>query len=709
LSAPPSAPTTPQADNESAATFAWLTRAIDSKLVRQAWRETRDDMRRPVDQRIIAGAYWYSDPWLVKGATPSAVVAVAPTWNPPDALDEWPTFDVERVVEAIGIAAQRTRHEALGKVLDATVQVDSGDAAAAVGRFYQMEDEIERHGDARMVQGEHLRAWLTTAVGPLLRGGLLTPRVADEDLAWVTANRLALPFQFELPTEWTAMNRYEEKHLDVLYNLKMAEAAPAPFDPAGVRVGQGEPWRESWGWLSRDIGFEEMHESVQLTARVMRRVAVVEGLMRALRSEHGELATVALAVVRRWLLALQAMTWLEAAAVGAWKEVRPQDLACFAFGSVRPDWPRRVVAVSHRSADVKPALVTMRAWRSSRFAIDASYVPAWETNNGMVWALFGATPAIARVHSPGYDESVWCRREAELMEYLIEHADFLSDRFVLDLEQSAVRSLDNAYTVWDVGDMPEPGIAPAFSEFPPLSQVWTPWGMPDWEVKMFRASAALRAMNVLLGPDPEVTNQVVAVFLRGKHDLPSPVPTNNPGGWGEYAAVFLDLQAALGSDASEPAVRLPSDYGAEVLYDGELLDRVPDLSSGEPALGDVLVALEFLRTEWPILVDQSGRLLALNCRGLSRETFAGDEQLSLHRGLLAIRLPVPLWVIQTAGQAVETWGLPGDPPIFTEHTPNQFSWMMEIFVERSVMQARYAQDSGLELSTALQRLCREGR
>jgi hypothetical protein len=43
----------------------------------------------------------------------------------------------------------------------------------------------------------------------------------------------------------------------------------------------------------------------------------------------------------------------------------------------------------------------MRAWRSSRFAIDASYVPAWETNNGMVWALFAAIPAIARVHSPG--------------------------------------------------------------------------------------------------------------------------------------------------------------------------------------------------------------------------------------------------------------------------------------------------------------------
>ena len=431
--------------------------------------------------------------------------------------------------------------------------------------------------------------------------------------------------------------------------------------------------------------------------------------MRALRSDYRELATVALAVLRRWLLALKAMTWLETASLARWDDIRPQDLACFAFSSVRPDWPRRVVAVSHRSADVKPALVTMRAWRSSRFAIDASFVPAWETNNGMVWALFGATPAIARVHSSGYYESVWCRREAELMQYLIERADFVSDRLVLDLEQSALRSLDKAYTVWNVSDVPQ-AIEAAFSEFPPLSQVWTPSPMPDWEVKMFRASAALRAMNVLLGPDPDLTNEVVGVFLRGRHDLPFSPPTNNPGGWDDYASIFIDLQGALGADATEPALRVPPDYGNEVLYDDELLERVPDLSSGEPALGDVLVALEFLRTEWPILVDQrQGRLLAVNCRGLSRETFAGDDRLSVHRGLLAIRLPVPIWVIQTAGQEVETWGLPGDPPIFTEHVPNQFSWMMEIFVERSVMQARYPQDSSLELSSTLRLLCRQGQ
>ena len=154
-----------RATNQRRRSPGWRARSIRSS-VQNAWRQIRVDMRQPVEQRIVAGVDWYSDPWLVKGATPSGLLgAVAPTWNPPDALDEWPAFDVERVVEAIGVAAQRTRREALAGVPEATVHVGSGDAAAAVERFVQMESEIQRHGDVRMVQGEHLRAWLTTATG----------------------------------------------------------------------------------------------------------------------------------------------------------------------------------------------------------------------------------------------------------------------------------------------------------------------------------------------------------------------------------------------------------------------------------------------------------------------------------------------------------------------------------------------------------------
>lgn len=106
--------------------------------------------------------------------------------------------------------------------------------------------------------------------------------------------------------------------------------------------------------------------------------------------------TMALAVVRRSLLTLKVMTWLEAALPDTWKVVRPQDLECFAFNALKPEWPRRLLGISHRSADVKAALIKMKVWRSSRCGIDANYVPAWETNTGMMWGLFAAAPAIAR-------------------------------------------------------------------------------------------------------------------------------------------------------------------------------------------------------------------------------------------------------------------------------------------------------------------------
>jgi hypothetical protein len=468
-------------------------------------------------------------------------------------------------------------------------------------------------------------------------------------------------------------------------------------------------WRENWDWLSEDIGFAEMREVVQLTAQIMRCVPIVKGLMRALSSERPELRTLALAVVRRWLLTLKAMSWLEASALESWSHVRAQDLACFAFGALKPDWPRRIMAVSHRSADVKPVLRTMRLWNSSRCAVDASYVPAWETNTAMVWGLFGATPAIVRVRSPAYADSVWCLREAELAEHLVKRRDFASNRWVLDIDVARLESLDDAYAVWDPADDPAPAEQPSlFREFPPPIQVWTPPPMPVWHVAMLRASAALRAINVMLG-DPELANQVVDLLLQ-RPDLPGPAPTNNPTAMREYATIFEELQAELGDAPQDVAIRLPPGYDAnQTRLDDELLGRLPDLSTGAPALRDVLVALEFLRIDWPMWVDAGyGRFLALNCRGLSRELLFEDEHFSLYRGLLNVRLPIPLWIIQSGGQGMENWDLPGDFPIFTEYFDSQFSWMMEGFVEPRQVQSHYPENSGLVLSPALQQLCQQG-
>ena len=626
-------------------------------------------------------------------------------------LDEWPSFGVDRLVATLATEARRTRVQAL---LNGPASPQDGSAAdgdAAIARFLEMESEIQWHGDVRMIQGEHLRAWLRASVGPLLLGVTLERGQDADVLTEIVMARLALPFSRELPSAWRLANELEEKRLDLLYNLTFDPTGElVPRDAGDIRVGQGEVWRESWGWLSRDIDFAHMHEAVQLAARIMRCEPVVEGLMRALSSERGELRTVALGVLRRWLLALRSMSWLEASALETWSEVRAQDLACFAFSALKPEWPRRIMSVSHRSADAKPALSTMRLWRSSRCAIDASYVPSWETNTGMIWGLFGATPAIVRVRSPTYADSLWCRREAELAEHLVERRDFLSNRWVLDIDVARVRVLDDAYTVWDAGGEASPALRGLLPEFPPQCEVWTPPPMPVWELAMLRASGALRAINEFLGGDGALVNQFVTDVLLREPDFPGPAPTNNPTGWREYATIFQELQAHAGGTAEAVAITLPAGYGdEEARLDRELSERIPDLSSGAPALRDVLVALEFLRTEWRVATDQGhGRFLALDCRGISREQLIQDARYSLHRGLISLRLPVPLWIIQSAGQGVDGWGLPEDFPIFTEHLEHQFSWMLQISFDRRDAQSNFPRESKLALSPAMQRLCREG-
>jgi hypothetical protein len=63
-------------------------------------------------------------------------------------------------------------------------------------------------------------------------------------------------------------------------------------------------------------------------------------------------------------------------------------------------------------------------------------------------------------------------------------------------------------------------------------------------------------------------------------------------------------------------LQLPAGYGPDdVAEDVELCGRIPDLSPAAPRLGDMLVAVEFLRATWPALVSQGrGRFLGVNLR-----------------------------------------------------------------------------------------------
>jgi hypothetical protein len=708
--------------SESAATYAWLEASLgllgtSPDLATRLWADVRDRMRNRADvqQNFVYTTDWPSDYWIAKGARTS-IWTFAATWDPPEGLSAWPSFDIERLV-ASGFPGTVARTAYSPPPAAASDELGTRDSADAALQFIAMESEIERHGDPTMVHGEHVRAWLKCAVGDFLMALLLSPEADEELLRNETVSRLSTPLNVDLPGPlWLAANEFEEKTLEVLYNLQVGDDGQVlPPDWPNIRVGQGEGWRQSWDWLSVDVDLSVMRHAIRTAARIMRCTPVVQALVAAAGLAESRLSVIALAVVRRWLLTLRVMHWLEAATDSNWRDVRPQDLACFAFSAVKPEWPRRVLAVSHRSPDAKPTLRATSLWWSGLCALDASYVPAWETNTGMVWSLFGACPMISRLASDRYADSVWCRRESELSQYLRDHSDFMAGRWLIDVPLADVSALDKAFVTWrgqsEESFSPLPQGGGRFREFPPACTVWTPTALPAWETKLLRASAALRTINdhvAAAGGDATLTNTIAEFLTRGI--LPPPdfsAPTNNPDGWLAYAAIFQELVNACGLDPHELPIRLPDDYTIEARpIDADLVTRVPDLSSGVPALGDCLVALEFFRTWWPLMVEERyGTFLAINCRDINRDEWTSAEQLSLHRGLLSVRAPVPVWIIQNAGQQVENWGLPGDRPIFTEYLPDQFTWMDEAFLDQRGMQARFPADSGLQFSTALRTVC----
>jgi hypothetical protein len=555
-----------------------------------------------------------------------------------------------------------------------------------------------------MVFGEHVRAWLSTALGHLLKAILLTPWDGTNKLFTGAISRLQFPLQVQLPGSWA--NDFEDRRLELLYNLTVNEQGDL-VRPLGMRVGQGEAWREHWGWLSHDVTPASALQAVRLAAHLMRSPSLLLALAQGFSTNERYLQLVSLAVFRRWLLTLKTMTWLEAALQHSWEFARPQDLCCFAFNATKPEWPRRVLAISHRSADIKPILIEMKLWQSSRCAIDANYAPSWETNTGMMWGLFSAVPVIARIDSPGYRDSIWCRREKEITDYLAEGCDFRSDRWLLDVPDTQLRGLDAVSVSWTANDDNVSRGLPLTS-FPPLCCVWSPGPLPGWEVKLLRAAGALRVMSVFLS-DPGLVNQVADHLYTG-HLLPPPAPTNNPNGWEAYASIFADLRSILPNLPDRLPIHLPANYSPDdQLVDNLLSERIPDLSTATYDVRDVLVALEWLRTEWPMMVEERrGDFTMINCQELTEELWTQRIELSLLRGLTSVRTPGPIWFLQRAGQTVENWPLVGERPIFTEHVSNQFRWLLEISLDRHDAQSRYPVDSGLELAPELIELCTKG-
>ena len=266
----------------------------------------------------------------------------------------------------------------------------------------------------------------------------LTPQVELVVLAKKVVRRLGIIQH--VAGQWNLLDQLGDRQLEVLYNARMLPDGQLSF--GAVRVGQSEWWRDHWDALAFDIGAEDTLDAVQMGAKLLRcRALIVElavctcfgrGPAQDARdccptpvapdpSGHGVARSRSAALV-----------------------VRHTAQGPLLLRSERDEAGLATACCRHQPSieGCKAVLRSMYAWRAGRIAVDANYVPSWETNIGMIWGLFAATPAIVRIHSPNYRESVWCRRELELTEYVLKQSDFLSQRWIIDLEQPELRRLD---------------------------------------------------------------------------------------------------------------------------------------------------------------------------------------------------------------------------------------------------------------------------
>ena len=254
-------------------------------------------------------------------------------------------------------------------------------------------------------------------------------------------------------------------------------------------------------------------------------------------------------VLRRWLLSLKALAWLVGMLSHEWQWVRVWDLSCSAFASISPTWPRPRIAISHRSGDVKSILHNSAFWGSADTAIDAQKVPAWETNTGMIWQLFAATPIIARVNSPNYQTSVWCMREFEMSQFFVDSMDFLQDRRIINLVPNQLFDIATSF------EAPHPRSQSLLAskrdqDFPPTVFVLVVPQLEELISKLFAAIATLRLLHFLIRDTGHV-NKLGADLTQGR-EVDLPAPTNNlvhllglhtPSCFGHYATRLTEVHS----------------------------------------------------------------------------------------------------------------------------------------------------------------------
>jgi hypothetical protein len=657
---------------------------------------------------------WEQDWFLAKYATEDPALGIISQYLPPVDFTAFPMFDLDARIEGLlaipGLAVTRSRAKV--QVLSLFEQPAQGPATLKDGmnEFDELRKRIQAHRDPAMTELNHVLAWVHLALGYLFSGIALTPVEGDNvdpHLQWCARRWSLIWNEHDWDETHMPLPELIQWKLDVFYGAEIRK------DGKGIamhpsRQGQPLQWREHWNWLSVDVDPELAVAAVQLAARLIISIPVCLFLQAKLREAEERVTTghlMAIVILRRWILQLQTMMWLETALKHSWQDIRPQDLVTFAFSALRPHWPRRLFGLSHRSMDVKSALSTTVAWHNFRYSIDATFVPHWETNVSTVWGLFSTTPALIRVPSEHYEKSDWCRRERELFEYL-KQDDFLDGRYLIELPQPQVASLDAALPAQATAEG-----SPLFKigGFPRLTSVFRLFPYEPWEAKLLACAAAVRILFLRL-LDRDLTRTACLRLALGSVP-PSGFPplTNHPDGWSSVMRLLADFHRDWADNIDTfPLAMLVEKYTPEELQrELDYEDTITDLSDGSIDQPAVLAAFEWNRTIVPALIGNHkyGSFFMVDFREFTYQQWAQEEAFMVIRGANRIRTSIPLWFLQHDQQRVDEWPAIGQNPVLTKHVPKQWDWMQWEILLAPQWPADIQVWSGLQFSEKLASAC----
>lgn len=698
-------------DNASVASLKFLAGFFQEETynIQYIWEAFAKVMTDPSAPMYFRDDSWEQDWFLAKYAVDDSAIGITSRYLPPAEFHAFPTFDVEslvgQVTEATGLTFKQSHAPLQVSALFKEQAPETLTLPSALEEFNDLRSRIRADRDPAMTELNHILAWLHLALGHLYVGIALTPVESNfEELVRVCDLRWNLI--------WNEKDDYEaympvpemiQWKSDVFYGALLRNVG---LNMRPSRQGQSEGWREDWAWLSAETNPELALSALRKAAQIMISIPVCFFLQQKFREADTSvdaghlLATV---VFRRWVLQLQAMAWLETALQRSWQHVRTQDLTTFAYSALRPHWPRRIFGLSHRSMDIKPALSALRAWSNFRYSIDATSIPHWETNVATVWGLFSTMPALIRVPSEHYEDSVWCRREREIFEYLRDEQDFLNGRYFLELPQSQLNALDGVIPTApnDEGFFKQ-------GQFPKLTTVFTLFPFEPWENKLLACAAAVRLIFLRL-QDPSITNLVCLKLAEGVNPPPEFAPlTNHPNGWSSIMKLFADCQREWGDETDVFALNaLPETYSPEeIVAEIERLNTIIDLSDGLFHEADVMAAYEWHRTVLPSVIGNHkyGSYFTIDYCRLTEESWAQEERFMVIRGLNRIRTSIPLWFLQLGDQRVDEWKGMGVNPVFTKHVPGQWDWMMELY-DTPTWPAEFQKTSKLRFSNKLSAAC----